>query len=193
MPRGEGRVYLRSSEAHLWVAFDGRLLPKRGFLRTAVIVCLLVLAIGATLQGQTLMTDNAEAARLLALENAWNQAELKHDARALDLLLAETFVYTDSDGSFLNRTRWLAHVRHGDDHYALLANENQTARVYGETAVVTGIYREEGRFGDNRNVVRRGRFTDTWIKQNGAWRCVASQATLLRPSQARVLTKSSRQ
>jgi hypothetical protein len=28
-------------------------------------------------------------------------------------------------------------------------------------------------------ISRRGRFTDTWVKQNGTWLCVASQNTLI--------------
>ena len=52
--------------------------------------------------------------------------------------------------------------------------------VYGGTAIVTGVYRERVQL-KGKSVVRRGRFTDTWVKQNGAWKCVASQVTLITP------------
>ena len=43
--------------------------------------------------------DNVDSGKILALENAWNQAQLHHDANALSQLLPATFVYTDYDGT----------------------------------------------------------------------------------------------
>jgi hypothetical protein len=53
-----------------------------------------------------------------------------------------------------------------------------TAHIYGDSAVVTGIYREKG-MNKGKPYLRRGRFTDTWVNQNGTWVCVASQSTLI--------------
>jgi hypothetical protein len=50
--------------------------------------------------------------------------------------------------------------------------------IYGEAAVVNGIYRDKGTE-KGKPFSRRGRFTDTWIHQNGTWQCVASQSTLI--------------
>ncbi len=47
--------------------------------------------------------DTEKSGRLLSLENAWNEAEARHDANALRLLTVDTFSYTDSDGKYLNR------------------------------------------------------------------------------------------
>ncbi len=102
---------------------------------------------------------------VLALESAWNQAEVNHDAKALELLVADTFVYTDSEGSFMNRSRWLSHVKLGVDDCQQLSDEDRTAHLYGDTVVVTGAYRERIRI-MGKSVVRRGRFTDTWIYRN---------------------------
>jgi ketosteroid isomerase-like protein len=119
-----------------------------------------------------------ESARVLSLENAWNQAEVKHDARALSMLLAETFEFTDDDGHFMNKSQWLAHIRNGVDHYEQLGNSGMAVHLYGNVAVATGIYQDKIRE-KGKAVVRSGRFTDTWIQQNGQWKCVASQATLI--------------
>jgi hypothetical protein len=43
---------------------------------------------------------------------------------------------------------------------------------------VTGVYREKGTY-KGKPYQRRGRFTDTWVKQKGTWQCVASQSTLI--------------
>jgi hypothetical protein len=123
---------------------------------------------------------NEASAMLLSLENAWNGAELKHDAKALDLLLADIFEYTDSDGTFMNRIQWLEHVKKGVDQYDdQLGNSGMTVRVYGNSAVVTGQYRERTKV-KGKIVVESGRFTDVWILQNGTWKCAASQSTAIR-------------
>jgi len=121
--------------------------------------------------------DNSQF--VINLENAWNQAEVRHDASALKLLLAETFVYTDYDGSIAERDEWLRKVQSEAKDYRNLANVEQTARAYGgDAVVVNGIYVEKLTI-KGRNVDRRVRFTDTWILQNSHWRCVASQSTLI--------------
>jgi hypothetical protein len=49
--------------------------------------------------------------RVLALENAWNEAESHRDVNALAGLIAPTFVYTDADGSFgISNSFWPASV-----------------------------------------------------------------------------------
>jgi len=52
------------------------------------------------------------------------------------------------------------------------------AQVYGKAAVVTGVYRVKG-VDQGQPYQRRGRFTDTWIHQNGTWVCIASQYTVM--------------
>jgi len=140
--------------------------------------CILLVAICLPIAAQRENVAGDESARVLSLENAWNQAEVKHDARALSMLLAETFAFTDDDGHFMNKSQWLAHIRNGVDHYEQLGNSGMAVHLYGNVAVATGIYqdkiREKGKI-----VARSGRFTDIWIQQNGEWKCVASQATLI--------------
>jgi hypothetical protein len=51
--------------------------------------------------------------------------------------------------------------------------------IYRETAVVTGLYRTKGSF-DGKPYDHLGRFTDTWILENGRWECVASHTSLLK-------------
>ena len=53
-----------------------------------------------------------------------------------------------------------------------------SARVYGGTAIVIGIYRVKG-VDKGKPYQRSGRFTDTWVNRNGLWVCVASQYTVL--------------
>jgi len=121
---------------------------------------------------------SAEQSRILALENAWNQAEEHKDVAALNGLLADTLVYVDYDGSFMNKEQFMASVKAPSLHPEQIINQAMTAHVYGDSAVVTGIYREKG-VAAGKPYLRHGRFTDTWVTVNGMWQCVASQSTLV--------------
>ncbi|MGA2859723.1 MAG: nuclear transport factor 2 family protein, partial [Candidatus Sulfotelmatobacter sp.] len=106
----------------------------------------------------------------------WNEAEIHRDVKAIAALLAPTFVYTDTDGVFSDRSQYLAGIR--DIISSLIVNDGMKAESYGDTIVVAGAFREQGT--DNgKPYLRHGRFTDTWIHQNGEWLCVASQETLI--------------
>jgi len=121
---------------------------------------------------------DSQRTRILALENAWNQAEEHKDTWALGGLLAATLVYIDYDGTLMNKAQFMASVKAPSLYPDQIVNESMTAQVYGDSAVVTGIYREKG-IHNGKTYLRRGRFTDAWINENGTWRCVASQSTLI--------------
>ena len=136
-------------------------------------ILLAVLVLSCQLQ---FFAQTSDTARVLSLENAWNEAETHRDVKAIAALLASTFVYTDADGVVADRSQYLAGIT--EVISSLIVNEGMKAESYGNTIVVTGAFREEGT--DNgKHYLRRGRFTDTWIHQNGEWLCVASQETLI--------------
>jgi ketosteroid isomerase-like protein len=124
--------------------------------------------------------DQPDAAqtRILALENAWNQAEEHKDIKALDSLLDSTLVYIDYDGSIMDKAQFIASVKAPALHPEQIVNESMVAHVYGDSAVVTGVYHEKGER-SGKPYLRRGRFTDTWVFVRETWVCVASQSTLI--------------
>jgi ketosteroid isomerase-like protein len=112
------------------------------------------------------------------LENAWNLAQLHHDAKALNTLVGEKFVYTDTDGTVMNKVKFLADIRDPDFHASLIANDDVKVNLYPNAAVVTGTYHTKGTY-KGKPIDHYGRFTDTWIQQGGQWQCVASHTTLI--------------
>lgn len=133
-----------------------------------------VAAISASGQGNT----SDEGGRVLALETAWGHAIELKDTKALDMLLASTFVGVEIDGSMSNKSEFLAGIKAPDYQPSQAVNEQVNVQVYGNAAVVVGIFRVKG-MEKGKSYVHRERFTDTWIKQNNTWQCVASQATLI--------------
>ena len=147
-------------------------------MRSAAACCLVLVAMCGTLAAQSASSDQDNTGRIMALESAWNQAEVGHDGKAMSMLLADNFQYTDFDGKFMNKSQWLEVVRKSVDDYAELGNNSVIVHLYGTVAIVTGGYRQ--RLKDKKNAaVRFGRFTDVWVLQHGQWLCVASQATLV--------------
>jgi hypothetical protein len=139
---------------------------------------LALLSLMTASQAQESATD--DAGRIMSLETIWNQAELQQDTPAIDLLLAEKFINVDVDGSLQNKTEFLNGIKNRLEHIDVIGVEPASAKVYvyENSAVASGIYREKGTL-HGKPYSRRGRFTDTWIKQGSAWVCVASQSTLI--------------
>ena len=144
-------------------------------LAASLVVSLLFFVVFSRGSSQSMSEDQG---RVLALETAWNHAEQSKDVGALDQLLAPELVYIDYDGSIMNKEEFLASIKSEGLSPAQIVNEKQSAVVFGDCAVVTGIYREKGT-NNGKPYTRRGRFTDTWVKINNTWRCVASQSTLI--------------
>jgi ketosteroid isomerase-like protein len=121
--------------------------------------------------------QKGDEGQILALENAWNQAELQHDPAALELILTDDFVITEPDGTMQSKREHMAATKDTSYHYDALVSEDFRVKVYGTVAVVTGTYHEKGSTRGS-HFDRRGRFTDTWIRLGGTWRCVASHDSL---------------
>jgi ketosteroid isomerase-like protein len=147
-------------------------------MRASLMGVVLALLCGVLVNGQDASKRGVQEGRLLALESAWNHAEQSKDAAALNQLLGESLVYTDYDGTLLNKKEFLENTLHNDVQQEQINNDGMTVHLYGNAAVVTGIYRDRG-IEKGKPFQRHGRFTDTWVNQNGAWQCVASQSTLI--------------
>jgi ketosteroid isomerase-like protein len=145
-------------------------------MRTITAVCFMVVATSILVVGQEKPRLTDDEGRILALETAWNHAEQNKDVAALDQLMASTLVYIDYDGSLQTKAQYLAEAKSESLHPEQIINDEMTAHMYGDAAVVTGIYREKG-ISKGKPYSRRGRFTDTWVKEKGTWLCVASQTT----------------
>jgi ketosteroid isomerase-like protein len=122
--------------------------------------------------------DSADKSLILALESAWNQAEIHHDANAAASVMSDHFISVDHHGALQNRAQYLADMKDTSFSPQEISNSNTSVYLYGDTAIVTSAYRTKGISG-GKPFVHHGRFTDTWIKRNGKWQCVANQETLI--------------
>jgi len=119
-----------------------------------------------------------DAGRIIALEHAWNRAIETKDTKALDQLLAPSFVAVETDGSLTGKGEFLASIKDPSYQPAEAFYEDIHAEIYGDTAVTVGVFRiRETRKG--KRITERQRFIDTWIRKGQTWQCVASQVVII--------------
>jgi ketosteroid isomerase-like protein len=137
----------------------------------AVCVVVLVSAVAAIL-AQTVIAEQ----ELIMLEQQWGDALVKADLVFLDHILGEDYMFTSPLGEVLTKAQMLAELKSGEDVVSSVVNHDMKVRVYGNTAVVTGhsTYKEAVKGND---ISGEYRWTDTWIRKDGRWQCVADHAS----------------
>lgn len=144
----------------------------------SVLTCF-VLLFSSLAAAQSPSDSSDDRTKILALENAWNLAQMRHDARVLDEMVPSTFVYTDYDGTVINKAQFLADLEDPAYRATLVANEDVKVYTYPNTAIVAGTYHTKGTY-KGKPFEHYGRFTDTWIYASGKWQCVASHTNLIK-------------
>ena len=139
---------------------------------------LFVLAIAATLTllAQEKPAISEDEGKILALESVWNRAEQAKDINALSKLFAPNMIYVDHQGTLQTREQFFNSIKNDNSPLDQLVTEDAVTRSFGDSIVVTGVYRGKSTKNGKTTVIR-GRFTDTWARINGNWQCVASSAT----------------
>ena len=121
-------------------------------------------------------TNSGVQSKIVALEKAWNQAYKLGDTRALEEILDDQIVLINDDGSIQTKAEFLASVKPAKSQEQQVAPESMSVRVFGTTAVATGVFRAKG-VEAGKSYVRRERFVDTWVNKGGKWVCIATNAT----------------
>jgi ketosteroid isomerase-like protein len=143
-----------------------------------ILILALLLCASPLLAQKTSASSADDKSMILALESAWNQAEIHHDATAAAAIMADTFISVDHHGALLNKAQYLADLKDLSFKPEEIANSDTSVYVYGNVAVVTSVYRTKGT-DSGKPFVHHGRFTDTWVRLSGEWKCVADQETLI--------------
>ena len=123
------------------------------------------------------MKQNSEDEQALRkIQHDWAEARMKGDSSYTRRLETENCTVVWPDGSIVNKREDLKSMA-GDIGFTEFKIDDLQVRLYGDTGIVVGqgtIRAHEGK----QNLLG-GKFvwTDTFIKQDGAWKVVASQVT----------------
>ena len=139
---------------------------------------ILLLAVATALLSLNISRAQGDETKIIALENLWNQMQISHDADAMGKLLDSDFVLTDYDGAVLTKGQFLASIRDNSIQLAVEVSTDMKLHRHGDTVIVIGATHEKGTE-KGKPFSHVGRFTDTWIKKDGQWLCIASQLSLI--------------
>jgi Domain of unknown function (DUF4440) len=139
------------------------------------IVALIVASAFTAFAGHAIATPASEKKVVAALEQQWIQAFWENNPKLLEQILASTWVQTDADGILSGKSHEMADTK--ETKWTSLKNIGMKITLYGDTAIVTGIFKGKGTASWGA-VDDHYRFTDTWVKMpRGNWQCVATQLT----------------
>jgi ketosteroid isomerase-like protein len=145
-------------------------------MKSTIVVLLLALAFltpAQTPQSRPAQETRVATQALIDLENKWVDALVQSDAAALDSIFVDTYVDTDEHSQRSDKQGVLSVLKSGDLHIASIKLSDMQVHVYGDAAVVNGAAAQAGNF-KGQPLTAKIIFTDTFIKQNGKWRAVAS-------------------
>jgi ketosteroid isomerase-like protein len=131
-----------------------------------------VLILLSFLQGAP--TDSKQT--VIEIEKRFNAALLKKDAVTLDELLADDIVHIGFEGQFAGKGEYMAFFKRDIWQYRKYEPGNETVKVVGDVAVVTG--RVDRTIVIN-NVETTGgfAFTHVWSRAGERWRMTSSHVT----------------
>jgi len=152
-------------------------LRSRGAILKAAACCALISACAVAQTSRA--NSSAEAAKLVALERMWNQAQVIRDSAAVASMIGDKFINTEWDGEVSDRGKFLADFADPKFQPSLMNIQDVKVDMYATTAIVSGVYHTKGTYGA-KPYEHFGRFTDTWVFQDGKWLCVASHTSLLK-------------
>ena len=145
-----------------------------------VSVLMVVCCLGVA--GGTAAQRSAEE-ELLQLERDWCTASVKKDAALLGRVLADEYSGVTNSGVVTTKAEVLAALKDKNSSTDQCVDDDMKVRLYGDAAVVTGLGTRSGTFEGAAFKDRKFLWTDTFVKKDGRWQCVASQGTVIAAQQ----------
>jgi len=112
------------------------------------------------------------------LERTRQDAFVRGDYARIERETADDYTTINGAGAVSDKPRMMASLASGRTRVVSVALEDLNARVYGDVAVLTGIYRDVNvTAGVERRV--NARFTRVFARKDGNWLAIAYQQTVL--------------
>jgi len=113
---------------------------------------------------------------LLKLEKEFAEAIVKNDLEGVERLVANDWIIIGPDGEIVERVRFFEVIKSGAMTHDTMESEDFRIRIYGDSAVVTGITRAKGKF-MGQEFSTQERASDVFVKRDGRWQCVLTHLT----------------
>ena len=136
--------------------------------------------VGALVVPRRAHASSDDVSDVLAYERAVCAAYERNDATAIDSLVADDYVLTESSGALTKKADDLRDARSKAVNFTAFRNEEMQVTMYGGTAIVRGKTIVQGTTKDGSKVDVLVRFTDTIVKIKGRWKLVAGHVSRLK-------------
>ncbi len=112
---------------------------------------------------------------LLSLERARFEAMTQKDVAFLKRVLDVSLTYTHSNGLVESKDEHIARIASGQIVYRAIQPQHMDVRLYGKTAVLTGVINVQGRY-QERDFDLKLRYIDVYVRRPMDWKLVAWQS-----------------
>ena len=127
---------------------------------------------------------NDIAKEVILIEEEWAKVIGNHNWSVLDSILAPDFIGVGMENGVitsLNKAEMIAGYKSVQNGITSGVNSEVKAHVYTKnTAIVRGYVTEKGKYINGKDLYRKWYWTDTYVKRNGAWQCVANYSARLK-------------
>jgi len=117
-----------------------------------------------------------EDVAILRVEQTWCEAFRTNNADTIAAIEDEDYTLTNSRAEVSTRADDIVQAKAHAIEYSKFYSHDQNVRLYGDTAIVTGITSLEGISGDKPFKLDL-RFTDILVRRDGKWKAVAGHVT----------------
>jgi ketosteroid isomerase-like protein len=150
-------------------------------MKRLIFAMVLVLAVSFLIFGQAKKQTAAKSTsadqELIQLEKDWSNAAIKRDVAFLDRIMTDDNVGTDYEGVVhTGKAQYLSDLKSGACTMTSQVIEDIKARVWGDAGVVWMRWTEKSQ-SNGKDTSGHFQGTDTWIKIDGRWQCVAGEWT----------------
>ena len=134
------------------------------------------LLLAGSVWAQAAKTEKA----VMALEHKWLESQKTNNTDLLAPLFADKVVITSNEGKIvIGKAAVIAEAK--GQKWASAEYTDEKISVFGDTAIVTGIFTGKGTDAAGKPIDNQERYTDTWVKMaGGQWQCVASHGSIIK-------------
>jgi hypothetical protein len=118
--------------------------------------------------------QTGDLGQLSKINTQFVQNFMNNDTVAHTRIIHPDFVCITSKGKALTRQQYMHDWLHGSDGFSYFDIRNERIRVFGSYALITAVNKYVAVVG-GKTVTGMSVYTDTYVKENGTWRCVQAQ------------------
>ena len=124
--------------------------------------------------------QEADMAQLKKLNAKFIHNFVTNDVAAHSLIIHKDFIHINTEGKYTGRAKYLENWANGFGNIKYWDYRNEDIKIFGNMALVCSqnkcIVIQEG-----KEMISYWMYTDTYIKENGEWKCVQAQIGKVAP------------